>query len=426
MKQASDSEIEVFRICWNIHVDRFCPCFRYGALRIVLAGLHEASKSCCDAPLLSYATSHAACPDLLRLEQALPEAGSGRGPVLSAWTTNMSEELANPSPCLDTNQVVEWPVNKDGRIGAVMMTCYDLFRQPTTPLTFRHSWSFLKGKRHQSRAWIFQIHLLKSCRTKFQQGHCATLDPCLWWFKRWTPQRHHKNTQIVTMQIRCVQCCAATSTDLRCWGHRLVQCQTSASGCCRVPRRDSSTGRSTDLCSCRWWIKEVDWMCRWADTCGWKRLKWFNSWIDLSMGGKDGDTFKMDSKDWELQLPSVLCELLKVARWLVNPAGEEAFCIGAPWHGLCCVECRQDPMESPEIIRLQVNDGGNCGNSVWMTRWWQATLERVFEKGSKYDLTKVSLEEVSWRVKVVKTQGMILNGAHLSGDVSLDAWDVVT
>ena len=48
------------------------------------------------------------------------------------------------------------------------------------------------------------------------------------------------------------------------------------------------------------------------------------------MGGKDGDTFKMDSKDWELQLPSVLCELLKVARWLVNPAGEEAFCIGAP------------------------------------------------------------------------------------------------
>lgn len=136
------------------------------------------------------------------------------------------------------------------------------------------------------------------------------------------------------------------------------------------------------------------------------------------MGGKDGDTSKMDSKVWELQL-------LKVARWLVNPAGEEAFCIGAPWHGLCCVECRQDPMGSPEIIRLQVNDGGNCGNSVWMTRWWQATLERVFEKGSKYDLTKVSLE-VSWRVKVVKTQGMILNGAHLSGDVSLDAWDVFT
>lgn len=91
MKQASDSEMEVFRICWSIHVDHFCPCFRYGALRIVLAGLHEASKSSCDTPLLSYATSHGTCPDLLRLEQALPQAGSRGGPVLSAWTWNMSE-----------------------------------------------------------------------------------------------------------------------------------------------------------------------------------------------------------------------------------------------------------------------------------------------------------------------------------------------
>lgn len=85
------------------------------------------------------------------------------------------------------------------------------------------------------------------------------------------------------------------------------------------------------------------------------------------MGGKDGDTSKMDSKVWELQL-------LKVARWLVNPAGEEAFCIGAPWHGLCCVECRQDPM----AYGISWN---HPTSSKWWWKLWKLCLDDAMMTG---------------------------------------------